>query len=1264
VNFTQSNFTIVNSGFGLDSTYLFLQRLIANPTINGTMVLGSIPPYRPSEINDISMDLQNKVISYVPNTSYDDTIQHAYLTCYTFIFYLRGFDYSVSPPIIYELSDNPIFTGRYVVTNNNTVVYMEDASNAGVNILRENTTYYAGNYVNYLTNITPQIDASGIPYLKSRIPQAKYFRISDFYYSPYAYWSSDGITYRYDTDSYTNYRDSSGVYWGVYYGSGSGETTQIPITIEALNATLYSASILKKLEYSVYDLFSIGYSVKSLKDASFSVIDVKYAGYTLSEVIAQYTEAELTQTFNFDISSSVWNNTYPIVNAGGSFVDISGNTIQSGVVSTNGNTKSVSWSWVFYSNRSVNDGLSFNKNVVSYGNDRSINIKKFDGIILCNMDSSANATFNGFAGIISAIDTPRIINTSMAYCFSNSKSTNLGSINNWDTLIVTNMSNMFNGSTSFNQTLNWFTKSVTNISGMFKNASSFNSPLYITTNKVTNMSEIFYAASKFNQLLNWTTTLVTDMSGVFFRASVFNQSLSNWNTSNVTNMSNMFNYATKFNQPLDTSGNYWNVSKVTDMNSMFSNTFFDQSLNNWNTSSVTNMSYMFYKDASFNKPLSNWNTANVTNMNNMFYGATRFNQSLDTDGNKWNVSNVTDMNAMFYNSIAFDQSLNNWNTSSVTNMSNMFYGAKVFKKPLSNWNTANVTNMRNMFYGATLFNQPLSDWNTANVTNMGNMFYGLSEFNQSLDTSGNKWNVSNVTDMSGMFYNNIVFDQSLNNWDTTNVTNMTNMFYGAKKFNRPLGNWNTANVTNMSKMFYGATLFNQPLDTSGNKWNVSNVTDMNGMFYYTSYNYPVGNWNTANVTNMSNMFSGISTFNKPIGTWDFTNLGNISNIITNTGYSLQESYTFLSDIANNNTINVDSYLSLGEIPPVRSLESYIDSALSDKNITYSSIYNLIMNQTYLKFYSLTLKNTSNTVIFNGKMVVLNSTNIIYLEDVSNAGVNIVSTNEDFENRRFTSTGNIKIIVDSSNIISLNTLYPLASKFLFVVNSLYYNDTIISNKIGTYTITQITGANATSLFQRFKYTIPYLKEKGYSSRELNTSGYTRQELLDASYTLLEFLTGGYDMSGISNSFVFDISNTDYTGTITEPITNTSHSFYDVATDVSVNSATTTVSFYWKTYTDLSSNDGLILNPYVTPYGYARSINIRKFDRIPLRYMDSSANGAFGYFRGSITATDSPTVPNKSLAYCFYHAKPKNTINLSYWDVSGVTNMTNCFAQLPF
>ena len=84
------------------------------------------------------------------------------------------------------------------------------------------------------------------------------------------------------------------------------------------------------------------------------------------------------------------------------------------------------------------------------------------------------------------------------------------------------------------------------------------------TSLVTNMKELFQHKSAFNDdISKWNVSNVTNMDRMF-RAALFNGDISGWNVSNVTNMQYMFS-DTPFNG--DISG--WDVSSVTDRRGMF-----------------------------------------------------------------------------------------------------------------------------------------------------------------------------------------------------------------------------------------------------------------------------------------------------------------------------------------------------------------------------------------------------------------------------------------------------------------------------------------------------------------------------------------------------------------------------------------------------------------------------------------------------------------------------------------------------------------------
>ena len=144
-----------------------------------------------------------------------------------------------------------------------------------------------------------------------------------------------------------------------------------------------------------------------------------------------------------------------------------------------------------------------------------------------------------------------------------------------------------------------FTKKVKSLSYAFYGFEQLEYVNIKDTSNIADMSNMFQGASSFNQEIgNWNTSNVTNMSDMFSGASCFNQEIGNWNTSNVTKMCGMFYGARAFNQEI---GN-WNTSNVTNMESMFwEASSFNQRIRAWDTSKVTNMVWMFKEASSFNQ---------------------------------------------------------------------------------------------------------------------------------------------------------------------------------------------------------------------------------------------------------------------------------------------------------------------------------------------------------------------------------------------------------------------------------------------------------------------------------------------------------------------------------------------------------------------------------------------------------------------------------------------------------------------------------------
>jgi len=149
------------------------------------------------------------------------------------------------------------------------------------------------------------------------------------------------------------------------------------------------------------------------------------------------------------------------------------------------------------------------------------------------------------------------------------------------------------------------------------------------TSLVTNMSNMFYYTGylggttlNIEGLENWDTSNVTNMQFMFFcmgeNDTVWNiGDLSSWDVGNVTKMINMFMSAGK-NATTWSIGDLsnWNMLNVESTTSMFyragenSTTFDLSSVKNWDVSNIEGMNFMFShagKNANYSLDLSGWN---------------------------------------------------------------------------------------------------------------------------------------------------------------------------------------------------------------------------------------------------------------------------------------------------------------------------------------------------------------------------------------------------------------------------------------------------------------------------------------------------------------------------------------------------------------------------------------------------------------------------------------------------------------------------------
>ena len=323
--------------------------------------------------------------------------------------------------------------------------------------------------------------------------------------------------------------------------------------------------------------------------------------------------------------------------------------------------------------------------------------------------------------------TKEYLNEDASYMFNNLKGiTNLDT--SFDTVLTTNMANMFSGMTISELDLTDFdTSNVTNMTAMFSgtdtqtlNVSSFD------TSKVTNMSTMF-ASSKIStiDLSSFDTRNVTDMGTMFASSTASTIDLSSFKTPKLTNMSTMF--AGSSVTDLDLSN--FDVSKVTNFGYAFSSCQSLKSIDisGWNFASVTSTSSMFsglYNLETIN--LDNVNTSKITNMGGMFSGSSSI-KSLDMSS--FDVSKVTTFGLFGGNTGLKSVDISGWSFDSTTSLAGFFAAGLTGLETvnLSNVDTSKITNMSSMFASTgNIKTLSLESFDTTKVTNMDYMFKDMT----------------------------------------------------------------------------------------------------------------------------------------------------------------------------------------------------------------------------------------------------------------------------------------------------------------------------------------------------------------------------------------------------------------------------------------------------------------------------------------------------------------------------------------------------------
>jgi hypothetical protein len=875
---------------------------------------------------------------------------------------------------------------------------------------------------------------------------------------------------------------------------------------------------------------------------------------------------------------------------------------------------------------------------------------------------------------------------------------------------------MFKNASNFNQTIGhdlsgyWNTSNTTNMVVMFYGNGIYNNgdisnagtkPLRLYTNKVSALSDMFNGSSAFNQTIGssggyWDTSSVTSMENLFNNAVTFNNGdIGNVGTNplrlytnKVTTMNYMFNNAQSFNQTIESSGGYWDTSSVTIMANMFRYT---GSFNNGDitnsgtkpfriyTDRVTDMGEMFRNNYAFNQYISHdpsggyWNTSKLQNTNLMFYTAIPFNNGDITSNGlkplKWFTNSLTSMAYMFtgpggigmaFNqNISYDPSYGYWDVSNVASFRGLFttyapkfnngYPANNETTPL-NWKlnvnadyttvlpnsttTVNgfpLTNVRSGTFIFKFYNDP--SYSNTDISN--NLPIKRTDGRLLLTAAPT---ISSAFDSSGLLTTVSVPYKFIDNQYGTTTDGV--YFYDhsfSKASSKPLTIVQFAGIplSRSGSQFRGMRNFNidpsdgipgltfVPLnstfrDTSTNTylgtWNTKYVTSMNSTFYNTFLfnNSDTSNagtkpllWNTDRVTDMQYMFYNTKAFNQtmshnPAGPYFNTNK------VTNMSYMFQNSLIFNNgDITNAGT---------------KPLKLYTNAATTLTNMFYNAP---VFNQT-VGYDASGYWDTSSTSLFESMF--------------SRATI--------FNNGNTTNAGTMPLLLKTNAATNMDNMFYSCYAF---------NQYISHDPSNNYWNTN----NLTTMNQMFKNATIFnnsnLTDAGTKPITLYTNNVTNMGSLFDNTTVFN-QTIGHDVSGywntsnvnnMSSMFINSLlyNNGDTTGSGTKPL---------------------------KLYTNKVTSINNMFDSAITfnqTIGYDASAEY--WDTSASTTFNSMFNGATNFNNGQTTSSNAGTIPLNfktskatTLYSMFYNATGFNQ-KVSYdalnalWDTSSVTTMENVF-----
>lgn len=476
----------------------------------------------------------------------------------------------------------------------------------------------------------------------------------------------------------------------------------------------------------------------------------------------------------------------------------------------------------------------------------------------------------------------------MTSMFFNSSSLETLDLSSFNTKKVTNMYDMFNGSTnlrSIKLPKGFIGSSVTYLKAMFNNCTRLTELDLSGSNSenVKDMSEMFNGCRALSKLVltDFKTGQVSTMESMFCNCSTLKTlDVSSFNTENVTTMCGMFSNCSSL-RSLDLTG--FNTANVTDMSSMFKNCSSLRSLDlsSFNTRKVSGMQSMFEGCTNLESiDFSSFDTENMTSMIAMFSSCTKL-ETLDLSS--FATPKMVTMSGAFEKCVnlktiyvtsafttdkvtvgfgAFDECVNLPNFISAKTGKEMAHTGEggYLTAATASWvrwdaptgtlsfHRSGTKPVGDNIYGLSNGNDPNWDTHAAEIKKV--VF--KAGFRDETHTTCSNWfnGCTNLTSIEG-----------IENLNTSYVKNMSGMFAKCSNLETlDLSHFNTEKVTTMAQMFYGCTKLH---DLNIDNFNTENVTNMNGMFDGCSNleSLDLSHFNTRNVlyTGLNYMFNGCSS---------------------------------------------------------------------------------------------------------------------------------------------------------------------------------------------------------------------------------------------------------------------------------------------------------------------------------------------------------------------------------------------------------------------